>query len=213
MNCRDARELTATALMTRTPVEEDVLAHLTHCAACSVRAGELQEVADLLGDLDPVDAPPIAADELVVERLLREAGRRRRAGRRRSAVGFAVAGGACLLALGVGVAVTQPWGRALGAREVTASATRDGVTASVEIEEEDGASDLVVAVSGVPMGMHCVLRVTSIDGRDEVVADWIVLYEGTSHVEADADAAPEELTSLQLVDADRDRVLVTVSLA
>lgn len=209
MNCRDAREQIATALMTRTGVDEDVLEHLTHCAACSVRAGELHEVAGLLGDLEPVDAPPVAADELVVERLLREAGRRRRAGRRRLAVAFTVAAGACLLALGVAVAVTQP----LGAREATASATMNGVTASVAIEEEDGASDLVVAVSGVDMGMHCVLRVTSTDGQDEVVADWIALYEGLSHVEADADAPPEELTSLQLVDADHDRVLVTVPLA
>lgn len=210
MNCRDARERISTALMTRTRVDEDALAHLSGCATCAVQAGELQEVAALLGDLEPLDAPPIAADELVVERLLREAGRRRTAGRRRLAVGFGVAGGACLLALGVGVAVTQPW---RGALESAASATGDGITVSVEVEEEDGASDLAVAVSGVQMGMHCVLRVTSIDGQDEVVADWIALYEGTSHVEADADAAPEELTSLQLVDADHDRVLVTVPLA
>jgi hypothetical protein len=203
VNCDQVREGVAEALMTRTRVDAEVMAHLSGCAACSAEAGDLQQVADLLGELEPADAQPIATDGLFVERLLREAGRRRTARRRRLVVASAAA--AVLLVLGAAVGFTRPFRDA-------ASATQDGITASVEIEAEDGASDLIVSVSGVEMGKHCLLRVTSAGGEVETVADWIVLYEGTSHVEADADAPPDALTSVQLVDARDDKVLVAVPL-
>ena len=205
MNCHEVREQVAQALMTRTRVDEEVMAHLSRCAACSAEAGDLRQVADLLGDLPPTEAPHTPTDELFVERLLREAGQRRTAGRRRLVVASAAAAAAVLLVVGGAVAFTQVFRGAV-------SATQDGVTASVQIEAEDGASDLVVSVSGVDLGTHCILRVTSAGREDETVADWIVLYDGTSHVEADADAPPDALTSLQLVDATDDRVLVTVPL-
>ena len=205
MNCHEVREQVAEALMTRTRVDEEVMAHLSRCAACSAEAGDLRQVADLLGDLPPTEAPRTPTDELFVERLLREAGQRRTAGRRRLVVASAASAAVVLLLVGGAVAFTQLFRGA-------ASATQDGVTASVQIEAEDGASDLVVSISGVDLGTHCILRVNSAGGEDETVADWIVLYEGTSHVEADADAPPDALTSLQLVDATDDRVLVTVPL-
>lgn len=205
MNCHEARERIAEALMTRTRVDEEIVAHLSRCAACSAEAGDLHQVADLLGDLEPSDAPQSPADELFVERLLREAGRRRTTGRRRLMAASAVAAGAVILVLGAAVAITQPF-------RGEASATQDGITASVEVEAEDGASDLVVSVSGVELGTHCILRVTSAGRADQTVADWIVLYDGTSHVEADADAPPDALTAVQLVDVTDDRVLVTVPL-
>jgi hypothetical protein len=199
----------AVALMTHARVDGDVLAHLSRCAACSAEASQMHEVVDLLGDLEPTDAQRDTRDELVLERLLREAGRRRTAGRRRLAFASSVAAVVALLAISAAVVLLEPFGGVGGA---SASATQDGVTASVVIDEEDGGSDLVVSVSGVELGTHCVLRVSADGGPDEVVADWIVLYDGTSRVEAEAAAPPEQLTSLQLVDATKDLVLVTVPL-
>lgn len=209
MNCQTAREEVAVALMTRAPVDGDVLDHLSRCDDCAAEAGQMQEVVDLLADLELSDAQPAGADDLFLERLLREAGRRRSAWRHRAGLLLAGVAGAALVALGTAVAITQPFG---GAGGTTASVTQGAVTASVVVEEEAGASDLVVSVTGVERGTHCVLRVSTADGQDEVVADWVALYEGTSHVEAAADAPPEALTSVELVDATDDRVLVTVPL-
>jgi hypothetical protein len=209
MNCQEVREEMAVALMTHSRVDADVLAHLSRCPACSTEAGQMHEVVDLLGDLRPTGARPNAQDEIFLERLLREAGQRRGAARLRLAVASAVAAAVVLLVLGATVARFQSFG---GAQDLTASARQAGVAASVVIEEDDGASDLVVSISGVATGTHCILRVSSTVGGDEVVADWIALYDGTSHVEADADAPPQALSLLQVIDATSDRALVLIPL-
>jgi hypothetical protein len=190
-------------------VDVDVLAHLARCEACSAQASQMHEVVTLLGDLAATDAPLDAQDELVLQRLLSEAGRRRTTGRRRLVLASSMAAAVVIIALSAAVVLIEPFGGMGGA---TSSATRDGVTASVVIEAEDGGSDLIVSVSGVELGTHCILRVSSDGGPDEVVADWIVLYDGISHVEAEAAAPPEALLAMELEDATMDRVLVTVPL-
>lgn len=209
MNCHEALEEMAVSLMTHARVDTDVLAHLSDCAACSAQASQMHEVVNLLGDLGPTERPLEARHELVLERLLSEAGQRRTAGRRRLAFASSMAAAVVVIAVSAAVVLTEAFGSVGGP---TASATQDGVTASVAIEAEDGGSDLIVSVSGVELGTHCILRVSSLGGPDEVVADWIVLYDGVSHVEAEAAAPPEALTAMQLDDATMDRVLVTVPL-
>jgi hypothetical protein len=209
VNCYEVREAVAVALMTHARVEGDVLAHLSQCPDCSGEAAQMHEVVNLLSELGPTGARREAGDDVVLERLLSEAGRRRTAGRRRLAFASSVAAIVVLLAVTAAVVLTEPF-RSVG--DATASASQDGVTVSVTMEAEDAGSDLVVSVGGVELGTHCVLRVNSDGGPDEVVADWIVLYDGTSRVEAEAATPPDQLTSLQLVDATKDLVLVTVPL-
>lgn len=207
MNCRLAREELAASLLTHEPLDREVATHLSNCPGCAAEAAALRPVVGLLGGIDPVPAGPDTRDDDFLDRLLREAARRRTSRLRRIALGSLAAAAAVLIVIGAAVSarIEAP------PPTTQATASESGIKATVNAASAAAGSELAATLSGIAPGTHCILRVNNDGGGPpEIAADWRAKYDGTAHVTGEVAAPADTITSVQLVDGTNGRVLLTV---
>lgn len=167
----------------------DIEAHLTECPGCTGEVAELTAMRDALGEVPLealLDGP---ADDVVLQRTLRQVREEKRAGtRHRTLLVTGVAVVAVAAALGGGVVVgkaTEPSGAA--ALPAATEPTPAPVPGTMHLWGDDGAAQLNVTITpvggwvklnawvgGIPTGERCRLVVVSSSGHAEVAGSWLV---------------------------------------
>lgn len=219
MNCQQAQEDVAIAVLTRQPVEAATVVHLETCPTCAAEAAQIRPLADLLAMAEP---PTVLAgdqpDSGALDRLLGEAARRqhRRTGRWLGAVAASL-----VLAVPLGIVVAHqlgddsappsavPTASAPTTVERTATNAATGVTANVKIWSKAWGSGLTVSISGVTAGTKCTLSVVEKDGTRQTAATWWATYQGSASVDGGVAASVSDIARLEVLD-DSGRVLVPV---
>lgn len=179
----DPVDLGAHVLGLLDPVQaREVAQHLEGCATCRREQEELQEMADVLGELPPevfLDGPPDGGD-LLLARTVRQVRGEVTARRRHRFLGAAAA---VVIAVSAAVGGGILIGRALGSPAVSTiqaagAKVLDGAAGAARMRATvSPAADWVrvaVTVSGVPRGEHCKLVVIRKDGRREIAGSWTV---------------------------------------
>jgi hypothetical protein len=184
----------------------DVEAHLAACPGCREELAELAVLPGLmsrvdLSDLDfssESDEASETSAEHVLDAVLFQVARERRAARRRRAVlttvGLvAAAAVAAVLALVVpGRGPSTPPAQVAAARTVAADGP-GGVHFTADLAPRGWGTEVVLHLSGVPRGQWCQLVAVGRDGRTEVAASWVASYAGRADVTG---ATSVPLTSL-----------------
>jgi Putative zinc-finger len=168
--------------------------HLQTCVQCSDEVAEFHEFQRIV---DTVLNGPPPADDLVLQRALRQIRAESSARRRRRGAILASAAAVVLgAALTTGVVVGRA-GDSLG--PVRASATDGGTGAALVLAfaETSGWSHLSASVSGVPMGTRCELVVVGKDGKRTIAAGWRVTTASGS-VDASVLVDPADIASVRL---------------
>ena len=196
----------------------DVEQHLEGCSTCRLELSALAGLPRLLASLDATDvqhleAAPAAPDEQLLDRILMELARRRRAQRRygrvfAAAIIVAVLSAAAFTALRASEHHESAYAHA---RMVSATNTRSGVQAVVAFQRQPWGTSLHLALRGVPPGTRCELIAVLADGRRQTAGAWRASYEGTASIDAATDARPDHLDSVEVVTR-TGTTLVTVPL-
>lgn len=148
--------------------------HLMDCPPCRAVVDELGPTAQQLATYDRLTPPhvePLAVpDPGLVDRLLAEAGRLRRAGRRRWL---------CAVAASVVLAVAAPATAILradgpGPEQITAGDGRTGVSATLTARGRDWGTDIGLRVRDRHGGRVCELVAVGTDGSRQTVTTWKV---------------------------------------
>lgn len=148
--------------------------HLMDCPPCRVLVDELGPTAKQLATYDRLTPPhvePLAVPGPgLVDRLLAEAGRLRRAGRRRWL---------CAVAASVVLAVAAPATAVLradgpGPEQITARDGRTGVSATLTAQGRDWGTDIGLRVRDPHGGRVCELVAVGTDGSRQTVTTWKV---------------------------------------
>jgi hypothetical protein len=193
---------------------DEVARHVQGCAVCRREYEELQEMAEMLGELPPevyLDGPPDDGD-LLLARTVRQVRRESTTRRRRRLLGAAAAAViAVAAAIGGGVLI----GRSAGAptvESIQAAGTRvlDGTGAgAVRMKATVSPAAewvrLAVTVSGVPRGEHCKLIVVRKDGSREVAGSWTVGPRGEENgitIDGSADIPIAEVAAVNVEGSD-----------
>jgi RNA polymerase sigma-70 factor (ECF subfamily) len=205
--------------------------HVASCERCQVELGELDEVRTALDSLPPeawLDGPPEGAD-LLLQRTLRAA-RAERAGRLFSRRLATAAAAAVLAVVGVGGGVLvgrgtapqnagQPLGSSAvttpppGTRTLSATDAGTGARLTVRVEPAAGWVRVSAAVTGIPAGQRCRLRVVDKDGRGVDAGSWLVSEKGAREgttLNGSALVAPADVASVRVENFD-GRPFVSVS--
>jgi len=168
-------------------------AHLDSCAECQRELAEFTETAaqlalvppDLLAEALEDEQLPTAADDLVLQRTLREVRAQRAGGRRRRVLAVAAAA-AALVAAPVITAVAvgggnggepvaaPPSATSVPGRTVQASDAATGVSGVATLSTAPWGTKLQAKFTGEPRGAKCVLSVVSTSGERQVAGNWTV---------------------------------------
>ncbi len=217
MNCQEAGENLAVALLTRSELDPETADHVASCPICQAEQVWLESVPTLLDSVDPTETVTPAPPELL-DRLLVAAARERRDRWRRAVVAIAAS---VVLVAGFGAwgiadlrsdnqpVPTSAAGPVVINRQATDAAT--GVSAHVWVRPGAWGSKLVVSISGVEPGTTCTLTVVGVDGHRETAATWKASYYGTASVNGNVSGAPSTLAQLEVAD-ENGKVLVPVPL-
>jgi len=181
--------------------------HLQTCVQCSDEVAEFHEFQRIV---DTVLNGPPPADDLVLQRALRQiraesAARRRRRGAILASAAAVVLGAA----LTTGVAVGRA-GDSLGPIRASATDAGTGAALGLAFADTSGWSHLSAAVSGVPVGTQCELVIVGKDGKRTVAAGWKVTG-GSGSVDASVLVDPAAIASVRLENITGQQ-LVTVTL-
>lgn len=197
----------------------EVESHLLSCADCLEELANLAGLPGLLGRLDQTDLAGLEdgqpePDSRLLDRTLVELARRRQARRRHGRL-LAAAAAAVVVALGATALLiesgrSQPTATAAG-RTVSVSSPTSRIQAEVRITEQPWGTALKLVLRGVPPGTRCRLIAVLSDGQRQIVGSWQASYEGGASIDAAADAAPNQLTGLEIV-TDRGVRLVSIPL-
>lgn len=148
--------------------------HLMDCPRCRALVDELGPTAQQLATYDRLTPPhvePLAVPGPgLVDRLLAEAGRLRRAGRRRWL---------CAVAASVVLAVAAPATAVLradgpGPEQITARDGRTGVSATLTAQGREWGTDIGLRVRDPHGGRVCELVAVGTDGSRQTVTTWKV---------------------------------------
>jgi hypothetical protein len=189
MSCPHTIDVAAYLLEALEPAEaEELREHLTGCAECRPEFEELCGLPVVLRRLTPsavdeIVAPAELRDELCEELLARAAARRGRQARRRM-VGLA-AGVAVLAAVAAGVVTDGALPRTPSpavSSTVAATDPHSWVHASITLTSQTWGTEIRLRLSGVAWAQHCMLVVSSADGRRDVAASWVATYQGSFNV-------------------------------
>lgn len=182
--------------------------HLAHCGDCRTELVGLAEMPALLGRLSEAEA----ADGLAVDPspgmlndLLDTVGAERRRTRRRTVLSVAAVGIAAVIGSGVvtGVVVGGGSGHSTVTTTVAAQGVvAQGVAATADLRSASHGTAINLNISGVRSGERCRLLVVDSTGRQQVVSEWQVDYEGAAQVHATADVTPKKVTQLRVVTVD-----------
>jgi len=226
--CTDARLDAAVALLSHREPSAAVMEHLQACPPCYLEYLDLAVLPQLLdAGREATMHPPAPADTGLLDRMLREVGRRRR--RRR--IFTAMAAAAAVVAVAVPVArLTAPGGsdpvsapRSSSAAPsspgggpaapLSASHTDPGTGAGMQVtvEAHGTGSLLTVSVSGVKAGDMCRLMVHDDAGAVVLAGRWTVSarYDSSPYME-DVQIRPEHVRRIELLDDRTGRRLVEV---
>lgn len=210
MTCDDVRADAAAALLSSTPLDDEVQAHLDACPPCREEVAELVAVVGLL-PLAGIDGPEAVgrADELGLRRLLATASGQAQRRRRRTWGVAAAAVTVAALAVAGGVVLG---GTDSPATVVSTSATDPGtgVSGRVHVTPADSGSRLAFEVSGVAAGTTCRLVVVDTGGRRHAVSTWTAEYDGEAAVTTSSTLPVSEVSAVQLVDVASGEPLLTL---
>jgi anti-sigma factor RsiW len=172
--------------------------HLAHCPDCRTELAELAEMPSLLNRLSEAEAAEGLAVEpsptMLDDLLLRATGERRRT-RRRTLLSLAAV--ALVAVLGAGVATSVLTHRTDTA--ITTTVDARGVAATADLRSASHGTAIDLDIRGVRAGERCRRVVIDAAGRQQVVSEWQVDYEGTARVHATTDVTPKQLTKLRVV--------------
>ncbi|HEU4674503.1 MAG TPA: zf-HC2 domain-containing protein [Motilibacteraceae bacterium] len=214
MTCAEVRlSLGAHVLGALEPAERaDVEAHLAACPGCREELAELAVLPGLMSRVDLSDLD-LSADESdvssetsaehVLDAVLFQVARERRAARRRRAVlttvGLvAAAAVAAVLALVVpGRAPSAPPAPVAAARTVAADGP-GGVHFTADLAPRGWGTEVVLHLSGVPRGQWCQLVAVGRDGRTEIAASWVASYAGRADVTGATSVPLASLAALRI---------------
>lgn len=191
----------------------DVEAHLAACPGCREQLAELAVLPGLMSRVDLTDLdvdedgsydPSEPDAEHVLDAVLFQVARERRAARRRRAVlttvGLvAAAAVAAVLALVVVPDRTPstPPAQVAAARTVVADGP-GGVHFTADLAPRGWGTEVVLHLSGVPRGQWCQLVAVGRDGRTEVAASWVASYAGRADVTGATSVPLTSLASLRV---------------
>lgn len=221
MNCDEARQATAVALLTRHPPTSDAAEHIEGCPDCRSVRERLAPLPDLLALAhDPTLRHPEPAGDVLLARLLATARRRHRT---RVWVAAAVAV-ALVLAIPLVIATMlrhSPTSApaASGTRTVVPApaatfAAEDqstGVSGQVEVRATAWGSDLTFEISGVHPGTLCGLTVITRDGYRHSVGSWRATGEHYTQVHGAVAAQPAQIKQVDIVDGDSGDLLLQIA--
>ncbi|MFE6159975.1 zf-HC2 domain-containing protein [Streptomyces sp. NPDC056486] len=146
--------------------------HLMDCPTCQALVEELSPAAQQLAAYDRLTPPhvePLAAPGPgLVDRLLTEAGRLRRAGRRRWLC--AVAASIVLALAAPATAVLRAGGP--GPEQITARDGRTGVSATLTARGRDWGTDIGLRIRDPYGARVCELVAVGADGSEQTVTTW-----------------------------------------
>jgi hypothetical protein len=96
----------------------------------------------------------------------------------------------------------------------TASATNEasGVHALLQLKRQPWGTALRLSLDGLPSGTHCHLVAVLTNGRRQDAGTWQSTYEGLANINAAADARPDQLSSVDVLN-ERGTRLISVPLA
>jgi anti-sigma factor RsiW len=181
--------------------------HLQTCVQCSDEVAEFHEFQRIV---DTVLNGPPPADDLVLQRALRQIRAESSARRRRRGAVLASAAAVVLgVALTTGVAVGRS-SDSLGPIRASATDAGTGAALGLAFADTSGWSHLSAVVSGVPVGTQCELVIVGKDGKRTVAAGWKVTGASGS-VDASALVDPADIASVRLENTAGQR-LVSVDL-
>ncbi|GAA1886141.1 zf-HC2 domain-containing protein [Streptomyces durmitorensis] len=168
--------------------------HLMDCPACRALVEELGPAAQQLAAYDRVTPPhvePLAVPGPgLVDRLLAESGRLRRAGRRRWLC--AVAASVVLALAAPATAVLRSGGP--GPEQITARDGRTGVSATLTARGRDWGTDIGLRIRDVHGGARvCELVAVGTDGSEQTVTTWKV--PAAEHADGPAAEPPAALST------------------
>jgi hypothetical protein len=222
MNCDEARQATAVALLTRHPPTSDAAEHIDGCPDCRSVQERLTPLPDLLALAhDPALRHPEPAGDVLLARLLATARRRRRT---RVWVAAAVAV-ALVLAIPLVIATllgnssppaSAPAATQSGTVVPSPAATfaaedqATGVSGQVEVRATAWGSDLTFEISGVQPGTLCGLTVITRDGRSHSVGSWRATGEHYTQVHGSVAAPPSQIQQVDIVDGDSGDLLLQI---
>ncbi len=218
MNCHEARQEAAVALLSGQAPVGVLRDHLATCPRCHSEFERLAPLPPLLAAVDESALQPVPpAGAALLDRLLTRVSRHRR--RRRMAVlGMAAAAVLVLVvpldlwidgrlpgSTGAGVsAAGQPY--ATGSAHNAAT----GVWGKVVVRRSQWGSELTFTVGGMPDDTTCRLVVVSHDGRRETAATWQTHYEGEASVQGSVATNPEDIARVDVVDDETGATLLAL---
>jgi anti-sigma factor RsiW len=191
--------------------------HLAECAPCSEERTRLAWLPELLAQLDTTDLHFVETgglgpdDRLVDRALVALAQRRSRVpGRVRlltAAAGIALVAAAATLGF-------QQHNRSQDTfdRKVSATNAVSGIHAVLQLRREPWGTALRLSLNGLPSGTHCHLVAVLTNGQRQNAGTWQSTYERPANISAAADARPDQLTSIDVMN-DRGVRLISVPLA
>ena len=223
MNCEQARQEAAVALLTRRPPETVAAEHIDDCFDCRQHWQKLSPLPSLLAVVrDQPVGHPEPAGELLLNRLLATARRRRRHRMWLSVAAVSLLVLAVPLGVVTGLRHTSPPTAAAGAAATESAVTsapastyqaRDaatGIWGHIELRGASWGSDLTFGVGGVPPGTLCSLSVFTQDGRRESAGSWRATAEHYTQVHGSVAAQPEQIQRIEIVDQATGHVLLQV---
>jgi Putative zinc-finger len=162
--------------------------HLAGCSSCAAELAALSPMAELLRDIEPVEAPGAEAAQPggaeVTQLIRRRADRQRHRTRRQVVLGAAAA--VVLLAGGIAVGVaTAPGQNGTGAAQLTVVGQRHsatdpatGVAGTVGLLSKPWGTQVTLDLSKVRGPLECELVAVSRTGERRVVVGWLVPAAG-----------------------------------
>jgi hypothetical protein len=194
----------------------EVETHLVGCAACREELAGLAGLPGLLAQLDPNDVQNLetlqaAPAGLLADRAVQALHRQRRQDRRRgrvrtAAAALAVAAVAATVIGALWPARTEQSPPALG-RTLSATSASTGVHGDLQVSQQTWGTALHLSLRGVPPGTHCTLFTVLTDGQRQRGGSWQASYEGTASINSAADARPEQLAKVEVVNAQGSTLL------
>ncbi|HEX3589418.1 MAG TPA: zf-HC2 domain-containing protein [Pseudonocardiaceae bacterium] len=204
----------------------DVEAHLADCPDCAAEVAELSAMRDVLGKVPPeafLDGP---ADDVLLQRTLRQVHAAKRTGtRNRNLVVAGVAVLAVAAALGGGVvlgkATEPPAPAALPAATgpnvlgtIHLRGAGQGAQLDVTVTPAGGWVKLNAWVAGIPTGQRCRLVVVTSSGQTEVAGSWLVSRRADGHgitLDGAALVAADQVRSVEVQDMSGRHTFVSAS--
>jgi hypothetical protein len=196
---------------------KEVANHLAECASCSDELGVLARLPDLLAQLDATDLHYVETGELgphdrLVDRTLLALAQHRSREPGRVRLLTAAAGIALLTAAATFGLLQHSRSKDTFDRTVSATNAVSGIHAVLQLRREPWGTALRPSLDGLPSGTHCHLVAVLTDGKPQIAGTWQSTYERPASINAAADARPDQLVSVDVLN-DRGVRLISVPLA